>query len=203
VHRDVTPQNVLVARGGVVKLVDFGIARFQDRPARTKAGTFKGKLGYIAPEQLDRRAELGGWTDVFMLGLVLTELISGARVLPQKLLVVAETESLIRERCARADEVVPLELVDLLVAMTQPEPRARPEMIAVASELSRVLAQSASRVSVADFVQQRALAKLLPLDLESIFDLPTRPVSRRLELDDEDAYSKTIDLLTAARFSAT
>ncbi|MGE0790581.1 MAG: serine/threonine-protein kinase [Sandaracinaceae bacterium] len=79
VHRDVSPQNVFVTYGGEVKLLDFGVARARGRSTRTESGVLKGKLAYMAPEQLmkgpiDRRA------DVFALGAVLYELTTGARL---------------------------------------------------------------------------------------------------------------------------
>ncbi len=79
VHRDVTPHNLFVTYDGITKVLDFGIAKFASRAAHTKAGTLKGKLAYMSPEQvhgetLDRR------TDVFALGVVLWELTTGRRL---------------------------------------------------------------------------------------------------------------------------
>jgi serine/threonine protein kinase len=79
VHRDVSPQNTFVTYEGVVKLVDFGIAKAVLNTTRTEAGMLKGKLAYMAPEQItgnpvDRRA------DVFAAGLVLWELVAGRRL---------------------------------------------------------------------------------------------------------------------------
>jgi serine/threonine protein kinase len=77
VHRDVSPQNVLLSDGGVVKLIDFGVAKARDRfAAETTAGFAKGKARYMAPEQsegvsIDRRA------DVWGVGAVLYELVAG------------------------------------------------------------------------------------------------------------------------------
>ncbi len=79
VHRDVTPHNLFVTYDGTTKVVDFGIAKFSSRMANTRAGTLKGKLAYMSPEQvagepIDRR------TDVFALGVVLWELTTGQRL---------------------------------------------------------------------------------------------------------------------------
>ncbi|MEO1171651.1 MAG: protein kinase, partial [Myxococcota bacterium] len=76
VHRDVSPQNILVSYDGQVKVVDFGIAKAEHRATETKAGTLKGKFAYMAPEQVvgdttDRRA------DIFALGAVLYEGATG------------------------------------------------------------------------------------------------------------------------------
>lgn len=78
VHRDVSPQNILVGRGGVTKITDFGVARASSRLAATRSGQLKGKMAYMAPEQalgkagaIDRRA------DVFAMGIVLWEALVG------------------------------------------------------------------------------------------------------------------------------
>jgi serine/threonine protein kinase len=79
VHRDVSPQNVVATYGGEVKLVDFGVAHAAVREARTRAGTVKGKVAYMAPEQCQGKA-VDRRTDVFAVGVVLWELITGARL---------------------------------------------------------------------------------------------------------------------------
>ncbi len=78
VHRDVTPHNLMVSRDGVVKVLDFGVARTAARRG-TEAGVLRGTLSYMAPEQVrgrpvDRRA------DVFALGVILYELTTGTRL---------------------------------------------------------------------------------------------------------------------------
>ncbi len=78
VHRDVSPSNAIVGFDGSVKLLDFGIARVSEQTQLTRAGTIKGKVGYMSPEQcrgdrVDRR------TDVFGLGILLYELTVGRR----------------------------------------------------------------------------------------------------------------------------
>ena len=77
VHRDVTPQNILLAYEGAVKLTDFGVAKSDTR--FTSPGMLKGKFAYMSPEQA-RGDEVDARTDVFALGVVLWELLTGARL---------------------------------------------------------------------------------------------------------------------------
>ena len=80
VHRDVKPGNVLVERNGQVRLTDFGIARLIDDSTRhTATGMTVGTAAYLSPEQLTGR-EVGPATDVYSLGLVLVEALSGRKV---------------------------------------------------------------------------------------------------------------------------
>jgi serine/threonine-protein kinase len=80
VHRDITPQNVVVTFTGDVKIVDFGIAKSNaERPGQTQGGGLKGKVPYMSPEQA--RGEPVDWrTDVFAAGIVLFELTTGKRL---------------------------------------------------------------------------------------------------------------------------
>lgn len=79
VHRDVSPQNVLVTFSGDVKLVDFGIAKAGLGVEDTKAGQLKGKVPYMSPEQA-QGLDLDGRSDVFSLGVMLFELCTGKRL---------------------------------------------------------------------------------------------------------------------------
>src|SRR5262249_48070606 len=80
VHRDVSPQNLLVTYEGEVKLLDFGVAKAAMTSTVTEAGVVKGKLAYMAPEQA-RGARLDRRADLFAAGVVLWELISLRRLL--------------------------------------------------------------------------------------------------------------------------
>ena len=77
IHRDVSPQNILVSWAGEVKLTDFGIAKSTVRQEKTVDGTLRGKLEYMAPEQA-RLSEVDHRADIFSLGCVLYEMIQGA-----------------------------------------------------------------------------------------------------------------------------
>jgi serine/threonine protein kinase len=79
VHRDVSPQNIVVSFDGDVKLIDFGIAKAQGKLARTQAGTIKGKFGYMAPEQV-RGLEVDQRADVFALGVCIWEALTLRRL---------------------------------------------------------------------------------------------------------------------------
>jgi serine/threonine-protein kinase len=79
VHRDVSPHNVFVSYDGTIRVIDFGVAKAENRETKTETGTIKGKFGYMAPEQVggesvDRR------TDLFALGVILWELLTGKRL---------------------------------------------------------------------------------------------------------------------------
>ncbi len=78
VHRDVSPSNVMVSHDGHVKVLDFGIAK-ATRTAMTRAGTIKGKVGYMSPEQC-MAEDVDCRTDVFALGILLYELTVGRRL---------------------------------------------------------------------------------------------------------------------------
>lgn len=79
VHRDVSPQNVLIAFKGHIKLIDFGVAKAYGKRHETNVGSIQGKLGYMPPEQarsepIDRRA------DIYALGIVLWEMLAAKRL---------------------------------------------------------------------------------------------------------------------------
>jgi len=78
VHRDVTLSNLMVGYDGAIKLIDFGIAKAANRQAGTQAGYVKGKVGYLAPEQIAGK-RVDHRTDIFALGIVLYELTTMQR----------------------------------------------------------------------------------------------------------------------------
>jgi hypothetical protein len=79
VHRDVSPANILIGYDGTVKVADFGIAKAHQRSVETQAGTLKGKVAYMSPEQCVADA-VDCTSDVFSLGIVLYELLTVRRL---------------------------------------------------------------------------------------------------------------------------
>lgn len=126
IHRDVSPQNLLVGYEGRVKVVDFGIARADVREHKTNIGILKGKIAYMAPEQvqdgpLDRR------TDLFALGLVLHEMLAGRPVFEGS----DQFQTIERIRHAKVPDVrdfrpdVPDELAEIVARALAADPDAR------------------------------------------------------------------------------
>jgi serine/threonine protein kinase len=78
VHRDVSPQNILVGTDGIARVLDFGVARAHNRAQSTRTGQIKGKLRYLSPEQIHGVATPR--SDTFAAGIVAWELVTGARL---------------------------------------------------------------------------------------------------------------------------
>jgi serine/threonine protein kinase len=97
VHRDVSPQNIFVTYDGVVKVVDFGIARARAKLERTTQGVFKGKFEYAAPEQI-RTETIDRRVDIWALGVCLWELLARKSLFLRDS--VASTMNAVTEDCA-------------------------------------------------------------------------------------------------------
>jgi serine/threonine-protein kinase len=137
VHRDVTPQNILLAFDGAVKLTDFGIAHANS--SATAPGMLKGKYAYMAPEQA-RGEPVDVRTDVFALGITLWELLTGARLFEGAsdiAVLRAVQESTIAPPSRLNPEVPPALSAIVLKALTR-EPRGRYQ---TAGELEEALSQ--------------------------------------------------------------
>ncbi len=144
VHRDVSPQNILLGFDGTVRLTDFGIAKILGQSTKTSTGILKGKLGYMSPEQL-RFDPVDQRSDLFSLGVVVYELLTGRRLyydadstLTARRILREPPPDLGQER----EDVHP-ELVGLLFELLAKEPAHRP---ATAREVANRLSAIASQV---------------------------------------------------------
>ncbi len=79
IHRDMSPQNIMLSYEGAVKIVDFGIAKAKDRADETRSGVIKGKFGYMSPEQANGLS-VDHRTDIFSTGIILWEMLTGRRL---------------------------------------------------------------------------------------------------------------------------
>ncbi|PKN46665.1 MAG: hypothetical protein CVU63_07300 [Deltaproteobacteria bacterium HGW-Deltaproteobacteria-20] len=142
VHRDVSPQNVLIGFDGDVRLTDFGIAKALGYGARTRTGDVKGKVPYMSPEQavgdpVDRRS------DMFALGAVLFECLSGRRMLGEgneiDMLRKLAMESFPDLREAWGD--APEQARELFARLVHRDPAARPATASEVAEGLRAIAE--------------------------------------------------------------
>jgi serine/threonine protein kinase len=101
IHRDLKPGNVMITNDGIVKLMDFGIAKPMDASTRTMEGVVMGTMQYLAPEQLDGK-DIDARADIYSLGAVLYETFTGARAFPEQNLAKLVTDKL-------SNNYVPLE----------------------------------------------------------------------------------------------
>ncbi|HEY8210133.1 MAG TPA: protein kinase, partial [Myxococcaceae bacterium] len=175
VHRDVSPDNVVLARNGAVKVVDFGIAKAAEQVFQTQSGLRKGKLAYMSPEYLkgeppDRRA------DVFALGVVLYELISNKKPYNAEsevtLINAMISEPMVPVRARRSD--VPEELETILERTLTRDREARyPSCRELQADLERYIVSAGEPLSSVHI--SKVIAGLQPeLDAAALAKTPNR-----------------------------
>jgi tetratricopeptide (TPR) repeat protein len=153
VHRDIKPANLFLSDGDVarVKVLDFGIARFAGATPRvTSTGSLIGTPGYMSPEQVRGERDVGPAADVFALGCVLFECLTGTPAFrgetPGPVLVKVLNESPPRVRETLAG--IPSALDDLVAQMLAKEPEARPRDARVVAEALRAIGELPSVMAV-------------------------------------------------------
>ncbi|MBK7584400.1 MAG: protein kinase [Myxococcales bacterium] len=186
VHRDVSPQNVLVGLDGVSRLADFGVAKARGRLQVTEESKLKGKLAYMAPELL-RGEEASPASDVFGMGVVLWEMLAGRRLFGSKN--EAETIGKILSAAVPALGSLRADVPDVLDRTVRRAldavPEARPRL---ADELARELESSVSPASpvvvqtwlealLGEPLQERAaiLARAQAMGLPAVVEHPEPP----------------------------
>ncbi|MFO0711548.1 MAG: protein kinase [Sandaracinus sp.] len=194
VHRDVSPQNILVGIDGRVRITDFGVARAVARLTRTESGEVKGKARYFSPEQAQGRA-VDRRSDVFALGIVLWEMLAlkplftGRTMADVLKAVVSQPVPDVREH--RPD--VPAEIVQVIRHALERSVEAR---VATGSELARELRQAAEAAhvllpratAIASYVETRAGQAIKALTSE-IREHSSISVELPIAIDEEDTAS--------------
>jgi hypothetical protein len=180
VHRDMSPHNLIITDDGLVKVVDFGIAKATNRESQTMAGHVKGKLSYMSPEQA-RGEPLDGRSDVFSLGILLFEMVTGSRLFHYP------------------DPLAALQAV----ASEEPLPLAHERSPEVPESLSRIIAQALARNQEVRYASARQFHVALEEWLRS---QPVVPGAAELAAYMTELFSARIEervqLLEAARSGA-
>ncbi|WP_446651800.1 protein kinase domain-containing protein [Archangium violaceum] len=155
IHRDISPDNILLSRQGAVKVVDFGIAKATNQSHKTKTGLIKGKIAYMPVEQLqgqqlDRRA------DVYALGLVLYELLTGQypfeATTDVSMMQAILFEPLVPASTRRPD--LPQALVDIVDrALAKVREQRYPDCVSFQADLERFILSTGQTVGARDMAQ--------------------------------------------------
>ena len=200
VHRDVSPQNVMIAYEGHVKILDFGVAKFETGGHETRTGEVKGKMAYMSPEQalgekLDRRS------DLFSVGAVLFESLTGQRLWG------TGTDMEVMRRLAleeppRLDEAMPdapPALVALHARLVARDPASRPDTAKDVADELRAYASSwpAPDTATVRAMMQRLFDEQAQTRRERLTEslkqaAPTRVESLRKTLDPGKTFDRTL-----------
>lgn len=204
VHRDVSPQNILVGVDGLARVADFGVAKARGRLQVTREGQIKGKLAYMAPEQI-RAGEVSRRTDVFAAGIVLWEALVGrqlfrgdneGQVLSNVLSApIGRPRSLQPELPEAVDELV-------MTALDRNPERRYPTARAFAEAIETSL-DVASASAVGAWVEERAGETLRrQAELRSAIERGDR-APRRLDRSEEPTRTATVERPTGNSASGT
>jgi len=155
IHRDISPDNILVSRQGAVKVVDFGIAKAAGQSHKTQSGVIKGKLAYMPPEQV-RAKPLDRRVDVYALGVVLYELLTAQK--PFDSTTDASTmqailfEPMVPAVQHRPELPEPLQLI-LERALAKDREQRYPDCLALAADLEEFILSVGKPVTTQQIVQ--------------------------------------------------
>lgn len=180
-HRDVTPQNVMLSKCGVVKLTDFGLARAMDRGSFTKPGFVKGKIAYLAPE-LTYEAAPSARSDLFSAAVVLWETLTGTKMFEGKdpVKVIGTIREMDVPELSELRNDVPQALCQILGRALERDPEARyATALRMCRDLNALLRDTSTPTDEAAIAQSVALARPRTDDAAVT---KTYPAKRTLEL---------------------
>jgi serine/threonine protein kinase len=188
VHRDLSPQNVMVGYGGDVKLIDFGTARGENRKCHTVSGVVLAKPGYVSPEVANNQP--GGIpSDLYALGIILWEIVAGRRFLTGEPGAHVAAVAAGRKNPPPIAELMkaPIELDTILARLTAPRIEDRYQSARdVANDLSRLLKKAPSLANGERSVRGR-IAHLM----ERLY--PSEPARSRADLGRLIATSRSTE----------
>lgn len=165
VHRDISPQNILVDVSGRVRITDFGVARALERATHTQSGEVKGKIGYFAPEQV-RGKNVDRRTDIFAMGICAWETIAGQRLFqgdnPAQTLDMVMSMPVPRLDALRPD--VPSEVADAIAKALERDQNERFQTAGEFAETLRNAMRPAGAKGVAELVRSHGGESLMKLE---------------------------------------
>ncbi|HEY8141408.1 MAG TPA: serine/threonine-protein kinase [Kofleriaceae bacterium] len=190
VHRDVSPANVLVLPDGVVKVIDFGIAKATLSKVQTETGRFRGKLGYLSPEAIQGQA-VDGRSDIFSVGVIAYELVTGKPLFGS----VSDFETLSRVQFGQVDPPsslnpkVPPELDEAIMSALAKDPSDRWPSAATMGEALGEVVPGPSKEALAEWCSQARRERPAP-----------GPLSRGLSSGSarENPIAQVVDLVWGA-----
>jgi len=126
IHRDMSPQNVMVSYEGDIKIVDFGIAKAKDQFDETRTGVIKGKFGYMSPEQAQGH-KVDARTDIFASAVMLYELLTGERLFAaeNEIAILKKIQDCVVPKLSEKNAKVPSELETILLKALAKNPDER------------------------------------------------------------------------------
>lgn len=196
IHRDIKPDNIVISKDGIVKLMDFGIARPSEVSLHTVGAKIMGTLVYLSPEQLNGK-QLDHRSDIFSLGTVLYEMLCGARCYPQKTLteLVQKKTKGHYKSLDSYDIAFPKELVDCIDKSIALEPHDRYNNIAdFGHELFAILRM------ISDRAPQDLISRYMTNPLSIPVWKPKKGISKKAIVLYSAAALSTLAIIAALAF---
>jgi serine/threonine-protein kinase len=196
IHRDVSPQNLMLSYDGVVKVLDFGIAKAAGNLFQTRSSSLKGKAAYMSPEQITQKTGLDRRSDVFALGIVLFEFATGHRPFG------GDTElelmmSIVQKEAPDPRELeptVPAGLASILGrALAKDRDQRFPSCRALRTELEQLLIDR--RVMVDTYALGGFLRELIPpgeVKVGMTLPTPSQPSLQAAQVDEALVKARTV-----------